>query len=136
MVGVMGVSFSLSVALLLPDFIDDVAASETEALFLAVVGMGVVFSALVTIGVCIYLLGLIFADRPKAEPEEVAAPLAVSGTDVDSRTIAILTAAAYAAVGQPVSVQRITFINRNTISAWAERGRVSIHGSHNVRRTL
>ena len=56
--------------------------------------------------------------------------------ETDATTLAVITAAAVAAVGRPVRVQRITFINHNTISAWAERGRVSIQGSHNIRRPL
>jgi Na+-transporting methylmalonyl-CoA/oxaloacetate decarboxylase gamma subunit len=120
----------------LVDVADDLAARESEALLLALVGMSVVFLALVTIGFFIFLLGRLFAERavPESQSRPVAEPVAADG--LDPRTIAVISAAAFVAVGQPVRVQRITFINRNTISAWAERGRVSIHGSHNVRRTL
>lgn len=52
----------------------------------------------------------------------------------ESRLVAILTAAAMAVVGQPVVVRKITFINQNTVSGWAEAGRQSIHYSHNIRR--
>lgn len=52
----------------------------------------------------------------------------------ESRLVAILTAAAMAVVGRPVVVRRITFINQNTVSGWAEAGRQSIHYSHNIRR--
>jgi Na+-transporting methylmalonyl-CoA/oxaloacetate decarboxylase gamma subunit len=115
---------------------DELAARETEALLLALVGMSVVFLALVTIGVFIYLLGRVFVNRPSAAPAAAMSAAPLGAGQLDARTIAVISAAAFAAVGRPVRVQRITFINRNTISAWAERGRVSIHGSHNVRRTL
>lgn len=109
------------------------------SLALAVVGMTVVFSGLLLINWFIALLGKLM--NAKAAPEEVvlaAAPAQATPTpaESDAKTVAVITAAAFAAVGRPVRVQRITFINHNTISAWAERGRVSIHGSHNIRRPL
>lgn len=57
----------------------------------------------------------------------------------DPVLIAVITAAAVAAMGgggAPVRVRRITFVNHNTISGWAESGRLNIHASHNTRRTL
>jgi Na+-transporting methylmalonyl-CoA/oxaloacetate decarboxylase gamma subunit len=115
-----------------------VAAAEQEALFLAVVGIGVVFTALVLIGVCISLLGRLLS------PGETPAPVQVISsahgmplrTEDHERLVILITAAATAVVGQPVRVRRITFINRNTISAWAERGRVSIQSSHHMGRRL
>src|SRR5690606_7611656 len=104
-----------------------------------VVGISVVFSALVLIGSFIALLGRIFSEKPDpvaAEPVLKPVEGVPQSAQINPQTLAVLTAAAVAAVGRPVRLQRITFINHNTISAWAERGRVSIHGSHNVRRTL
>lgn len=109
-----------------------------EALILAAVGIVVVFSALLIIGGFIGLLGKLFAERevPVVSPEATSAHSMTIGEGIDARTIAVISAAAMAAVGRPVRLQRITFINRNTVSAWSERGRVSIHASHNVRRSL
>ncbi len=115
------------------------AASEGEAYVLALVGFAVVFVALMLIGGFIWLLGKVFRERHAevvAGPVKSAAHSMPPGGDVDARTIAVITAAAYAAVGWPVRVQRITFINHNTISAWAARGRATIHASHNVKRSL
>lgn len=123
----------------LDEYIDDVAEAEGEALLLAIVGMTVVFAALVLIGAFIFMLGKLLAERPKkpiVQPDAASAHSMPLEGELDARTVAIITAAAVAAVGGPVRVQRITFINRNTISAWAERGRVSIHASHNVKRSL
>jgi hypothetical protein len=53
---------------------------------------------------------------------------------MDARLIAVLAAAATAALGKRVVVRRITFINQDTVSGWAEAGRNSIHQSHNLRR--
>lgn len=52
----------------------------------------------------------------------------------DAELVAILTAAAVACLGRRIVVRRITFLNQNTVSGWAEAGRLSIHTSHNVRR--
>lgn len=57
-------------------------------------------------------------------------PTGASGQEL----IAIITAAAMAVLGRNIAVRRITFINQNTVSGWAEAGRLSIHTSHNVRR--
>jgi uncharacterized membrane protein len=56
--------------------------------------------------------------------------------ELSSRLIAILAAAATAALGRRVVIRRITFINRDTVSGWAEAGRTSIQMSHNLRRTI
>jgi len=114
------------------------ASPAYEALILAVVGVTVVFTALVFIGSFIYLLGKVFAEReaPVVSPAATSAHSMPVSEDIDARTIAVITAAAVAAIGRPVRLQRVTFINRNTVSAWSERGRVSIHASHNVRRSL
>lgn len=116
----------------------EAAAGEGEAFLLALVGISVVFAALGLIGLFIFLLGRLFRERPEAiaGPVNAAAHSMPVAEGIDARTIAVISAAAYAAVGRPVRVQRITFINHNTVSAWAERGRVSIHASHNVKRSL
>jgi cell division protein FtsX len=61
---------------------------------------------------------------------------AAAQSELDPRLIAILAAAATAAVGRRVQIRRITFINRDTVSGWAEAGRTSIQMSHNLRRTI
>lgn len=60
----------------------------------------------------------------------------VAEEEINPRLIAILAAAATAALGRRVVVRRITFINRDTVSGWAEAGRTSIQLSHNLRRTI
>jgi Na+-transporting methylmalonyl-CoA/oxaloacetate decarboxylase gamma subunit len=110
-----------------------------DALLLGAVGMTVVFTGLLLINWFIALLARLLraAEKPaEAAPVPVPAQASPALGEVEPATVAVITAAAVAAVGRPVRVQRITFINHNTISAWAERGRVSIHGSHNVRRPL
>lgn len=124
-----------------------------EALELAVVGMGVVFTVLAVIGGLLVLLGKVFAEPVKdaaeapapsprpagAAPAHTTAPPAHTTAPpghVDPQTLAVLTAAAYAAVGRPVRIRRVTFINQNTVSAWKEVGRATIQASHNIKRSL
>lgn len=52
----------------------------------------------------------------------------------DGHLIAIITAAAIAALGRPVVVRRLTFLDQNTVSGWAEAGRLMIQTSHNMIR--
>lgn len=75
---------------------------------------------------------------PPPSPSSAALPtIGVAPGPTDPVLIAIITAAAVAAMGgAPVRVRRITFVNHNTISGWAESGRLNIHASHNTRRTL
>lgn len=61
---------------------------------------------------------------------------ASSAGSIDAHLIPILVAAATAAIGHPVRLRRVTFINSNTVSGWAEAGRTSIQLSHNIRRTM
>ena len=74
------------------------------------------------------------APAPAPAPAAIA-PSPVPAQAVDPKLIAILTAAATAAMGgRAVAVTSVTFINHNTISGWAEAGRIGIHSSHNIRR--
>jgi hypothetical protein len=70
------------------------------------------------------------------DADAAAAANSHAAAAVDPRLIAVLTAAATVALGRRVAVRRVTFINRNTISGWAEAGRTSIQLSHNLRRTI
>lgn len=75
------------------------------------------------------------APAAPVQPEPVLSPVPIPpGPPVNGDLVAILTAAAMACLGRRVAVRRITFINQNTVSGWAEAGRLSIHTSHNVRR--
>lgn len=122
------------------------AASIGDMLLLAVVGMSVVFVSLGVIGGIMLLLGRLLNRAEATEALEVApagpvdteAPARATGLPgpADAHTLAILTAAAYVAVGRPVRLRRVTFINENTVSAWKEVGRVSVQSSHNIRRSL
>jgi Na+-transporting methylmalonyl-CoA/oxaloacetate decarboxylase gamma subunit len=132
-------------ALTVLEALPQAASGTREALELAVVGMGVVFTVLAVIGGLLVLLGKVFAapgeeavETPPAPPRPAAAPAHTTAPPghVDPQTLAVLTAAAYAAVGRPVRIRRVTFINENTVSAWKEVGRATIQASHNIKRSL
>lgn len=80
------------------------------------------------------------APAPVVAPAQAPLPVAAKPVAPEpagptgGELVAILTAAAMAVLGKRVAVRRITFINQNTVSGWAEAGRLSIHTSHNVRR--
>jgi hypothetical protein len=52
----------------------------------------------------------------------------------DPELLVVLAAAATAALGTPIVVRRITFLDQNTVSGWAEVGRTALHWSHNLPR--
>jgi Na+-transporting methylmalonyl-CoA/oxaloacetate decarboxylase gamma subunit len=111
-----------------------------DATTLTIVGMG-------TVLVCLWLIGDIFnVMRKMFGPKAAAAPAAAASAaapakpqaagvpGIEAHLVPLITAAATAALGRRVIVHRITFINSNTVSGWAEAGRTSIHQSHNLRR--
>jgi hypothetical protein len=86
-----------------------------------------------------HLRRVIFGDRAidaEASDAEAVSLQPLAPEAVETELIAVLTAAATVALGRRVAVRRVTFINRNTISGWAEAGRTSIQLSHNLRRTI
>jgi Na+-transporting methylmalonyl-CoA/oxaloacetate decarboxylase gamma subunit len=109
-----------------------------DALTVTIVGMGTVFVSLWIIGELFTLLHRAIEPRESTETAEETEPNAAtaSASGVDAHLVPILIAAATAAVGRRVVVQRIRFINRNTVSGWAEAGRAAIQTSHNLRRKM
>ncbi len=120
------------------------AAAEAEGGFLPMlelsgVGILVVFVALVITGGAVALLSYFFSKpdvKEVHEPSTASYGMAAAPGQLpylDRRTVALISAAAVAAVGRPVRVQRITFVNQNTVSGWSEAGRVRLHTSHTLR---
>jgi len=106
-----------------------------DGVVLAVVGIGLVFAALVLIWLAVALLTR-FAAARSASPE-AAAPAAVADVpsdEVDGRVLAILTAAAIAALGPGARIRQVCRVRRDGASAWAEHGRVVVQSSHNNRK--
>lgn len=125
-------------------------AAVTEGLVLMVVGMGVVFTALVILWGMLGILGrlnrledrvnaLAKAKKATRQPERppaapAPAPAASPREDkIDAETYAILTAAVMAVVRQPVRIQRVRFVKQDD-DAWAVHGRQAIQASHRIRK--
>ena len=92
---------------------------------------------LVVVAVCVVggIFALLYRNLHGRAGQGEAATTATS-SGISPHLVPILAAAAAVAIGRRVVVRRITFINRNTVSGWAEAGRTSIQMSHNLRRTL
>jgi Na+-transporting methylmalonyl-CoA/oxaloacetate decarboxylase gamma subunit len=117
------------------------ATGDGDPFALMAVGLGVVFTALAVVGLFLNFLGKL-TDRLDEQTNEtgnavesVIAPITDEGV-IDAKTVAILSAAAFAAIGRPVRVQRIRLLQHTTTSAWAGAGRTSVQSSHNIRRSL
>lgn len=111
-----------------------------DSVEITLVGMGIVFISLWIIGEIMGVVGRLMAreEQPEPTPQAVPSPPAASfHSGVDPETLAVLTAAAVAALGRhDLRIQRVTLLRPNTISAWADMGRVAIHTSHNLRRNM
>ena len=120
-----------------------------EAVTLMIVGMGVVFAALILVGLMLGLLRKLGEPTPKAKPQsfrmtpmrspsraQAATQKAEAEPKVDPHLLVVLTAAATAMVHGPVRVRRVQFISANPAqrSGWAAQGRVMIHASHNTQQ--
>jgi Na+-transporting methylmalonyl-CoA/oxaloacetate decarboxylase gamma subunit len=113
-----------------------------DGLVLMVVGMFVVFMALVLVGTALVVIRKAAEEKPvkpkatsapKSTPAPVArTPVETTGEgELDGRMIAILTAAAAAVVGGPVRLRRVQFLKGRTDGSWSAAGRSHIHSSHN-----
>ncbi len=96
-----------------------------EALRLAAVGVGTVFTALIVTGIIVTLIGLLFREKkplPAAEPTPL--PDEAFG-GLDKHVIVLLAAAATGALKRPVRIRRVTFVSHKHVPAlWAAVGRV------------
>lgn len=105
-----------------------------DAFSVMIVGMGTVVLSLWVIGEVFAFLRWCF--HSKANPQSAAPMVEAHPGDDPAELVALLTAAATAAVGKRVVVQRVKFIHPDTVVGWAEAGRTSIQTSHNLRRGL
>jgi sodium pump decarboxylase gamma subunit len=111
-----------------------------EALILMLVGMGVVFLALILLWAVIAIIDRL-SDRSAAQaqaegeaepapaPAPAAAPEPTPGEAVDPELLAVLTAAATAVLHRHVRISRVHFVRRHD-EAWAREGRRDVMTSH------
>lgn len=112
---------------------------------LALVGVGVVFSALILIWVMLVIIqkSAPHDDTQQAPPATAAAaesqPSAAPETDrgdeeIDSETLALIMASVMAVTRSPVRIRHIQRVTYPPTQAWAEHGRALIHTSHRIRK--
>lgn len=126
---------------------------EAESIFLAlrmtIVGISVVFGALVMLVLLLYAFQWLDraltarserAKAPKLEPTPAPAPAAAPSTNgvhadgLSPELVVIIATAAAVAVGQPVIVHRIRYRSEPFEPAWARQGRLTIMASHTPKR--
>ncbi|MDX2175061.1 MAG: OadG family protein [Candidatus Sumerlaeia bacterium] len=119
-----------------------------DGVMLTVLGMGIVFTALSLIWFGLEILGRLtriekkvdaVAKGAKAAVQKAetaaAAPAAAAEADGPSpELIAVIIAAATAAVGAPIRLRKVTYVNPTTAHAWSDSGRRAIHTSHRPQR--
>jgi sodium pump decarboxylase gamma subunit len=123
----------MTAALTLAMDIQEVERDLREGLGLMVVGMTVVFTSLVVIGLMIKVITLLLLrEEAPAEPavssvtEPATSPMAPEDEDTP-RLIAILTAAAAAALNRPVRVHRVRHLSPQDTQGWVYSSRAGAH---------
>jgi sodium pump decarboxylase gamma subunit len=111
------------------------ARDLADALVLSVVGIGVVFVALVVLALVIGRLVRLLADRGGAEvPSADGAAAPVGDGALDRRHLVVIAAAVAAAVGPRSRMHRIVMLGNRSGDPWVTEGRVVVMGSHRPHR--
>lgn len=113
-----------------------------DGISLMVVGMGVVFFALITLWALLGLLGFRRAEAPKPAvapqpaapaPAPAASAAPASQDEITPEIYAMITAAVVAVAGRRARIQRVRFV-RQADESWAIHGRQAIQASHRIRK--
>lgn len=119
-------------------------ADISEGLQLMVVGMGIVFGALILIMIMMLVMNKVVgksASEPVKPPAARPSPasraaasrtLATTNGGIPTEVLAVITAAVAVAVGKPFRIHSVRTTARQ--APWAVQGRAAIHRSHRVRR--
>jgi len=109
----------------------------SDAVFLALVGVAVVFCALALTWAAVTAVTRLLA----APADDTGPPVAAAGDrpppageSIDPRIVAVLTAAATVAVGAPIRLRCVRRFHRDPNSAWMAHGRVLVHSSHRFQK--
>lgn len=95
------------------------------AIQVSLVGLLVVFSALVLIGLLISLLGRLDKPTPPKAAE--------TDTPVPDEIIAVISAAVTASLGRGARIHRVRYERPRPDHSWSEQGRIIITASHVTR---
>lgn len=103
-----------------------------EGLSLAAVGVGVVFAALVVVGVVVSIIARVSRDKPPVPAVMAGALPEDSLIGVSKHTIVLLAAAATTACKRPVRIRRVRFVSHKQLpTSWAASGRAD-HRQENL----
>jgi len=110
-----------------------------EALVVMLVGMSAVFASLLFFYLLIIALSKIEYRINNIRVGNLLKPKSVikdqQAVDViNPEIVAVIAAAAYEALSKPVVIKKIRYLKQSTESSWAESGRLTIMGSHNIRK--
>jgi Na+-transporting methylmalonyl-CoA/oxaloacetate decarboxylase gamma subunit len=106
-----------------------------QGFVLALVGMGVVFLALVLLGVLMALLSRPLPSLGRRPRQPQAVDGEVKGDlEAEVRTLVVITAAVAAVMGPWARVRRIQMVQPALPSAWAAHGRAAVQASHRLRK--
>ncbi len=107
-----------------------------DGVVLAVVGVALVFAALILIWVAIELITrtMVGPPEPAAVAESAPDSADVAPDGLDGRTLAILSAAAIAAAGPRARIRHIQRLEHDSTSIWTAHGRIAVQSSHRFRR--
>lgn len=116
---------------------DSLAQALEEGGMLAIVGMGVVFFALILLNLLLSVLNKMQVRQQLLAQAQAPAipPVATTAHDeIEPEVLAVLTAAVIAAIGRPARIRSVRMIQRDESSAWADRGRARLQASHTLRK--
>lgn len=94
---------------------------------LSVIGISVVFLALLLIALCIRLLA-IFEDKPEKKSEKPVE--AEEDDEITEELVAAITAAVTVSTGRRVRIKRIRYRDKPPEATWSHQGRVTVMASH------
>lgn len=107
-----------------------------EALLVMIVGMIGVFISLLFFYFIIFAIQKIddrlnrFLVQKKLQPERIQSDVA----QIKPEIVAAIAAAAYETFHKPIKIKRIHFLDESQSSQWAATGRITIMGSHNIKK--
>lgn len=111
-----------------------VDGSLSDGLALMIVGMLVVFVALVVLLAIIAAMNRLMPDPPDTALTPAPNQRQINDGWIDEKLLAVIAAAATAAVGQAVQVQAVRRLSTDEQRAWSRSGRRRIMQSHRPHR--
>ena len=97
---------------------------------ISMIGISVVFTALVLIGICIHLLSLL--DK-SPDQKEKSSPENQEPDSISEEVVAVISAAVTATMGPKVRIRRIRHTGVEENGVWSRQGRVIIMAGHRTR---